>query len=136
MSANADTAMYESLRIASHCVFPQSYPLFAYRLLADAAEPFVLIRVSVSRARTIRFASSPLVLALRLGFYSKRTCLLTQTPPCMKAYGLLHTACSRNPTRYSHIGSLLMRQSLLCSYGLASLERIRSGLQAARSSPL
>ena len=53
--------MNESPRIASHCVLPQSYPVFAYRLLADAAEPFMLIRVSHS---SIPEAFSSLHLAL------------------------------------------------------------------------
>ena len=58
MSAKADTTMNKSLRIASHCVLSQSYPVFAYRLLADAAEPFMLIRVSVSRLSTLKHRQS------------------------------------------------------------------------------
>ena len=61
MSAKADSTMNESPQIASHCVLPQSYPVFAYRPLADAAVPFMLIRVSVCGRLGLQAAhSSPL----------------------------------------------------------------------------
>ena len=54
MSANADTTMNESPRIASHCVFPQSYPVFAYRPLADAD-------INIHESRLLRACDTPAI---------------------------------------------------------------------------
>ena len=124
MSAKADSTMYESPRIASHCVLSQSYLVFAYRPLANAAVPFMLIRVSVSRAWTLRSASSPLVPALRLGFHSKRTCLLMQTAPCMKVDCSVPVALPQSPA------FTIRADRPTCSYGSGCLMSMRPGVQA------